>query len=153
MADIQLEGMPELVAKLNELGKKGIRVQNRAILAAAKPILDAAVANAPRKTGKGAAGLKMGRIQNIGSLKRVLVGITKGDISEIYYMKFQEFGAQAHTIRIDPRRKAAGGILKNVRDISHPGTKAHPFMGPAYEGHKAEAIRIMGQEFRKGLGI
>jgi len=127
MAEIELQGMQELLNSLTDLGKRGKRIENKALLAAAKPILDAAVANAPVKSGKGQAGLKIGRIKSKGDTKTVLIGIGKGDISEIFYMKFHEFGTSK--------------------------MPAHPFLQPAYESKKAEAIRILKEEFRRGLGL
>jgi len=129
MATLEVKGMQELLDKLTKLGKKGSRIENKAILAAAKPILDAAVStNAFRdRTGKGRAGLKINRVKSKGDTKTVLIGIEKGDISEIFYMKFLEFGTSKMSAR--------------------------PYLGPAYEAHKAEAIEIIKSEFKKGLGI
>lgn len=119
--------MQELIDRLTELGKRGSRIGNKALLAAAKPILDDAVTNAPFLTGDGQAGLKISRVKTKGDTKTVLIGIDKGDISEIFYMKFHEFG----TSKMGER----------------------PFLGPAYERNKGEAIRILKYEFRRGLGL
>lgn len=127
MAEIEMQGMQELLDKLTELGKKGSRIENQALLKAAKPILDDAVSNAPTRTGKGRAGLKTSRPKSKGDTKHVLVGINEGDISEIFYMKFHEFGTSKMS--------------------------AKPFLGPAYEKNKDEAIRILKNEFREGLGL
>ena len=129
MAEIELQGMQELIDKLTELGKKGSRIENKALLAAAKPILDDAVAtNAFNdRSGKGRAGIKISRVKTKGDTKTVLIGIEKGDISEIFYLKFLEFGTSK--------------------------MPARPFLGPAYERNKGEAIRILKYEFRKGLGL
>lgn len=155
MADIELKGMKELLDKLTELGKKGARIENKALLAAAQPILDAAISNAPVLTGKGKAGLAISRVKTKGDTKNVLIGIEKADMSDIFYMKFIEFGASAHQIRIGNKGKVAGGILKSTKNtpIQHPGTVAQPFLGPAYESKKGEAIEILKSEFRKGLGL
>ena len=129
MAELEVKGMQELLNKLTELGKKGSRIENKALLAAAKPILDAATStNVFRDiTGKGRAGLKISRVKSKGDTKTVLIGIEKNDISEIFYMKFIEFGTSKMTAR--------------------------PFLQPAYEANKSEAMNIMKSEFKKGLGL
>jgi len=127
MAEIELQGMQELLNRLTELGKKGKRIENKALLAASKPILDEMAANAPYLTGDGQAALKTSRVKSKGDTKTVLIGIEKGDISEVFYMKFHEFGTSK--------------------------MPAKPFMQPAYESKKAEAIRILKEEFRRGLGL
>ena len=127
MAEIELQGMQGLLNSLTELGRKGSRIENKALKAAAKPILDAAVANAPVLSGAGKAGLKISRVKTKGDTKTVLIGIGKGDISEIFYMKFLEFGTSK--------------------------MPARPFLQPAYESKKNEAIRILKEEFQKGLGL
>jgi len=127
MAQIEIQGMQELLNKLTELGKKGKRIENKALLAAAKPILEVMVSNAPHDSGDGQAALKTSRVYSKGDTKRVLIGIEKGDISEVFYMKFHEFGTSK--------------------------MPAKPFMQPAYEAKKGESIEILKEEFRKGLGL
>jgi len=129
MAEIELQGMQELLNSLNELGRRGSRIENKALLAAAKPILDDATATNVfnDKSGRGRAGLKISRVKSKGDTKTVLIGIEKGDISEIFYMKMVEFGTSK--------------------------MPARPFLGPAYERNKGEAIRILKYEFRRGLGL
>ena len=129
MADIELQGMQELLDSLTALGRRGSRIENKALKAAAKPILDAATStNAfSDRSGEGRSGLKISRVKTKGDTKTVLVGIEKGDISEIFYMKFLEFGTSK--------------------------MPARPFLQPAYESKKSEAIRILKEEFQKGLGL
>jgi len=127
MADLEVEGMNELLAKVNELGKRGNTIQNKALLKAAEPILEDAIKNAPEMTGKGKIGLKISRPKFKGDTKYVLIGIGKGDISEIFYMKFHEFGTS-----------------KIV---------AKPYLGPAYEKNKNRAIEIIKEEVRRGLNL
>jgi HK97 gp10 family phage protein len=141
MAEIELQGMQELLDQLTALGRRGARIENKALLAAAKPILDEAVMNAPIRTGGGAAGLAISRVKTKGDEKHVLIGIEKADMSEIFYMKFIEFGSSPHR------------IIRNGVGRDHPGTNAEPFLGPAYESKKGEAISILKEEFRKGLGL
>ena len=129
MAEIELQGMQELLNSLTELGRRGSRIENKALLAAAKPILDEATSTSAFNdvSGEGRAGLKISRVRSKGDTKHVLIGIEKGDISEIFYMKFLEFGTSK--------------------------MPARPFLQPAYESKKGEAIRILKEEFQKGLGL
>ena len=92
MSNIEFKGMDELLRKLEELGVKGSKIANKALVRAAKPILESATKNAPKKTGKGKCGIKTSRPVAKGNTKYVVIGIDKGDISEVYYMKFHEFG-------------------------------------------------------------
>lgn len=155
MADMKLEGMEELLKEVAELGRKGSKIENNALIKAAQPILDDAVRDAPKLSGDGKSGLKIGRPITKGDSKYVLVGLQKGDISEIFYMKFQEWGASPHQIEANNAKKVAGGILRSTKNksILHPGTVARPFLGPAYERNKSKAIEIIKDELRKGLGL
>lgn len=127
MADMKLEGMDSLLNAVKELGRKGARIENTALLKAAEPILDDAVSNAPENTGKGKRGLKIGRPRSKGDTKYILVGIQKGDNSEIFYMKFHEWG----TTKLPAR----------------------PYLGPALEKNKDKAIAIIKDELKRGLGL
>ncbi len=127
MAKIELEGMQELLDNLQQLGQKATRIENQALIKAAEPILTDAVQNAPEKTGKGKRGLKISRPRKQGEEKYVLVGIDRGDISEIFYMKFHEFGTSK--------------------------MKARPFLGPAYEKNRNKAVEIIRDEIRRGLRL
>ncbi len=127
VAKIELEGIQELLDNLQQLGQKASRIENQALTKAAGPILADAVQNAPEKTGRGKRGLKISRPRKKGEKKYVLVGIDRGDISEIFYMKFHEFGTSK--------------------------MKARPFLGPAYEKHKQKAVEIIRDELRRGLGL
>ena len=127
MAKIELEGMQELLDNLQQLGQKASRIENQALTKAAEPILADAVQNAPEKTGRGKRGLTISRPRKQGEGRYVLVGLDRGDISEIFYMKFHEFGTSK--------------------------MKARPFLGPAYEKNKNKAVEIIRNELRRGLGL
>jgi len=127
VAEMEVQGMQQLMDKIQELGKQGKKIENKALLKAAEPILADAISNAPERTGRGKAGLKISRPKKKGDSKIVLIGIEKGDMSEIFYMKFHEFG----TSRMP----------------------AKPYLGPAYERNKSKAIDIIKTEVRRGLGL
>lgn len=124
---MELKGMDELQRRIEEMGRKGARISNEALKKGAQPILDEAKLNAPKDTGKGVEGLTIGRPRKKGDKRSVLVGIDRGDISEVFYMKFHEFGTSKMTAR--------------------------PFLGPAYEKNKDKASKIIMDEIKKGLGL
>lgn len=127
--DLEVSGMSELIAKAQEIGRKGKSIQNKALLAGAQPILNEAVQTTSftDRTGRLRKDLKISRPKSKGDTKYVLVGIDKSDISEVFYGKFIEFGT------------------------SHQPAK--PYLAPAYENHKEEAKEIIKQTLKEGLGL
>jgi HK97 gp10 family phage protein len=129
VAELELQGMQELMAALQSISGKSKSIQNKALKKAAKPILDDATRTTTFKdvSGAGRTGLKISRPKSKGDVTTVLIGVDKADISEIFYMKMVEFGT-----------------TKMV---------ARPFLTNAYLNNKTEAIRILREELRKGLGL
>nr|WP_205610233.1 MULTISPECIES: HK97-gp10 family putative phage morphogenesis protein [Clostridium] len=124
---MELDGLDELIRKVQDMGKAGVRVENAALKKAGELIVEEAKNNVPVKTEKLKKGLKVSGVRKKGGNKFVLAGIQKGDNSKIFYGKFLEFGTSK--------------------------MKAQPFMGPAYESKKEEAKEIIKDELRKGLGL
>ncbi|SHH05918.1 HK97-gp10 family putative phage morphogenesis protein [Tepidibacter thalassicus] len=127
MAEFKLEGLKELEQKLQEMGNKTSRIENKAIKKAAEPILEDAKANAPVDTGRLREGLKISNIKTKNGEKYVEVGITKGDNSEMFYGKFIEWGTSK--------------------------MPAKPYLAPAYEKNKSKIKEIIIKELKKGLGL
>ncbi|MDU7250842.1 MAG: HK97 gp10 family phage protein [Clostridium sp.] len=127
MASMELNGLDELIRKVQDMGKAGVRVENAALKKAGELIVEEAKNNVPVKTEKLKKGLKVSGVRKKGGNKFVLAGIQKGDNSKIFYGKFLEFGTSK--------------------------MKAQPFMGPAYESKKEEAKEIIKDELKKGLGL
>lgn len=119
--------MEQLIRKIEDMGKAGARVENEALKKAGEVILNEAKNNAPQKTGKLKEGLKVSSVRKKNDNKYVLVGIQKGDNSNIFYGKFLEFGTSK--------------------------MPAKPFMAPAYESKKEEVKEIIKEELRRGLGL
>lgn len=127
--DVEIKGMDELLERLKEMGVKSSKIQNTALKKAAEPIFEDAVSTTAFKdrTGKGRAGIKIGRPKTKGDTKYILVGIDRSDNSEIFYMKFIEYGTSK--------------------------MPARPFIRPAFLRNKDKAYEIMKEEIRKGLGL
>lgn len=129
MSSMELEGMDELIKKIDEMGRKGTRIESQALKKAGEVIADEFKRTSAfqDKTGKLREGLKVSGIRSSKGVKHVLVGIQKGDNSKVFYGKFLEYGTSKMS--------------------------AKPFMGPAYESKKKEAEQIIKDEIRKGLNI
>lgn len=128
-ADLEVAGMSELVDRIQELGKQSTKIQNQALLKAAEPVLNEAVKTTTfnDRTGRLRKGLKISRPKSKGDTRYVLIGIDKSNVSLIFYGKFHEFGTSKEP--------------------------AKPFLGPAYERHKSEALEIIKNELRQALGL
>ncbi|HCL4447466.1 MULTISPECIES: HK97-gp10 family putative phage morphogenesis protein [Clostridium] len=127
MASMELDGMDNLIRKIEDMGKAGTRIENKALKKAGELIVEEAKNNVPFRKGKLKEGLKVSGVRKKNGNKFVLAGIQKGDNSKIFYGKFLEFGTSK--------------------------MKARPFMGPAYESKKEEAKEVIKDELRKGLGL
>ncbi|KIN79924.1 HK97-gp10 family putative phage morphogenesis protein [Clostridium botulinum] len=127
MASMELDGMDSLIRRIEEMGKAGTRIENKALKKAGELIVEEAKNNVPVKTEKLKKGLKVSGVRKKNGNKFVLAGIQKGDNSKIFYGKFLEFGTSK--------------------------MKARPFMGPAYESKKEEAKEIIKQELKNALNL
>ncbi len=126
-----LEGMDDIVKKLEAMGKKAGRIENQALRSAAEPVLkdmkDKINEKELIRTGKLKEGLKISKVKKKLGTKYVEVGIGKGDISNIFYGKFLEWG----TSKIE----------------------ATPFMQPAIENNQEQIKETIKAELKKGLGL
>lgn len=125
MAEIELTGVDEILNKLQGMGENVGRLENKALKNAAEPLLQDAKANVPVRTGKLKEGINIGKIKNKGGVKYILVGVERGDNSEIFYGKFIEFGTSKRA--------------------------AQPFLQPAYEKNKNRIKEIIAETLKEGL--
>jgi HK97 gp10 family phage protein len=114
---------------------------------AAKPIIQKAQELAPKEDGdlQKAIGTVPGRGQGKG--EQVYIGPRRGGRFKGYAGHLVEYGTAPHLIRA----KAAGGQLHLrgnvfVEKVHHPGATAKPFMRPAFDSKKDEAIGIIKDE-------
>ena len=125
MADIELTGVDEILNKLQQMGINISRLENKALKNAAEPVLQDAKANVPVRTGKLKKGLKITNVKKKEGVKYILVGVDRGDNSEIFYEKFIEFGTSKMSAR--------------------------PFLQPAYEKNKDNIRKTIANTLNGGL--
>jgi len=87
VASIELTGVDEILNKLQQMGVNISRLENKALKNAAEPVLEDAKANVPVRTGKLKKGLKITNVKKKEGVKYILVGVDRGDNSEIFYGK------------------------------------------------------------------
>jgi len=125
VADIELTGVDEILNKLQQMGANISRLENKALRNAAEPVLEDAKANVPVRTGKLKKGLKITNVKKKEGIKYILVGVDRGDNSEIFYSKFIEFGTSKMSAR--------------------------PFLQPAYEKNKDNIQKTIANTLKEGL--
>jgi HK97 gp10 family phage protein len=123
VANLELEGIENLITEVENLGAKGARIENKALREAGEVVREAIKQEAPRKTGTLKKSIEVSRVKNKDGAKYVEVGPGK----EGYYGKFLEFG----TVKM----------------------KAKPFMAPGYEKSKEKAMGEIEKNLKEGLGL
>ena len=115
--------------KLEALGRKGTRIENKALEEGAEPILQEMVKNCPVRTGKAKKHLTKSKPKKEKGIQIVKIGVQKSDNSEAFYLKFYEWGTSKQIAR--------------------------PFMRPAFENKRKEALEItkgiIREEIRKWI--
>lgn len=121
---MKVEGMENLLAEIERLGREGSKIENRALKEAGDAVKTSIQNEAPIRSGKLKGSITVSRVKSKGGIKQVEVGPEGKDV---YYKTFVEFG----TVKM----------------------KANPFMSRGYESSKGEAERTIEEEIRKGLGL
>ncbi|BAU27631.1 HK97 gp10 family phage protein [Aneurinibacillus soli] len=142
MATMEVQGMQQLLDKLQSLGNKAKTVESRALKEGAEVLRSEIEARAPRspsprqpkgktqtwRTGKHAAdNIKIGPVKVINGAKLLEIGIQKNDNSHYFYMKFKEWGTSKMS--------------------------AEPFMEPAVTEKQSEAVQRVKEVILGALGI
>lgn len=125
--DLDFSSIDKLQKRLDDMGRKGSKLENEALIAGAEVINKEIVDNAPERTGHAKKFLKVSKVSKEKGMKIVKVGISKGDNSEAFYLKFHEYGTSRMVAR--------------------------PFMRPAFERKRKEAFEKTHEVIRKGLGL
>lgn len=123
MAGIELEGMQELLNRLESMGKEGKKIENNALKQAGEVLKEEIQNNAPIDSGNLKENIEMSNIKKNKDGSYVQVGTN----DKSWYGKFVEFG----TTKMG----------------------ANPFMSRSFETKKDEVQEIIKDEVRKGLGL
>lgn len=117
MAKIELEGMQELIDKVNKLGSEGNKIKKAALEKSADIVKESMEKKAPRsKESKRhmADNIKVSEMENSNGVDYIKIGPDKGDISEFYYSKFTEWG----TSKIPAQHWASKSVKENQKKIN-----------------------------------
>ncbi len=165
MDDVKIEGMEEILKKLNKLPEKIMEnVMTSAIRAGAKSIVTEAKRNVPSQYGelKESIGIKKAskpkvyrktlKIFKISPMKKTIT--KKGIRGEVdgWYARFLEFGTYAHLDH--PMKKQRTGKLGKKRAAivaKGGGIRPHPFMRIAYEKEGMNAIKVIREYMKKRI--
>lgn len=118
MAKIELEGMQELIDKVNKLGAKGEIIKKKTLDKAGKLVKTSMEKKAPRSqvTKKHMAdNIKVSDIEKENGVDFVEIGPNKGDNSEFFYSKFSEWGTSSQPAQ----HWAENSVLENKREINN----------------------------------
>lgn len=84
--DVELIGLDELLKKTEELGRKGSRIENKALIEAGDLMAKEMKKEAPRRTGRLIESIERSNVKSSKKIKRVEVG------PKIYYARFVNNG-------------------------------------------------------------
>ncbi|NNV07498.1 hypothetical protein ETC03_14195 [Geobacillus sp. MMMUD3] len=126
----KLEGMQELLKKLETLGNEAEQVKQEALMAGAKVVQEAASQKAPRDTGKLAESIVISDIKEDGT-------VDIGPDRDRFYGLFVEFGRKA-------------GEKKGRK---YPKSSPHPFLQPAFEENIDRVQDEMADVIRRELRL
>lgn len=130
----------ELVAKLKKLeAVAGVTTLRKALLRGSKPIRAEAQATAPVLTGK----LKS-KIRSVSKVAR-RYGVLCYVMVKVRYAHLVEFGTAPHFMG-----KQGGGKSVLGRKV-HPGAAARPFLRPAFDTKKGEAVAETREALRAAV--
>lgn len=117
MAKIELEGMQELIDRVNKLGEKGEVIKKNTLIKAGTLVKNAMEKKAPRSILNKkhmADNIKMSDIEKENGVDYIKIGPNKGDNSEFFYSKFTEWG----TTKIPAQHWAENSVLENKKEMN-----------------------------------
>lgn len=117
MAKIELEGMQELIDKVNKLGSEGNKIKKAALEKSAAIVKESMEKKAPRSEENKehmADHIEISDIETSDGVDYIKIGPDKGDISEFYYSKFTEWG----TSKIPAQHWASKSVKENQKKIN-----------------------------------
>ncbi len=157
--DFELAGFDQVNKLFKTLpAKLEKRVLMGALRAAGRVIIKDARTRIPDRSGRlsKALGTKTASKRQGATLQVGVIDRGKG--ADAFYAHLVEFGTKAHTI---PYRKKSGKLSRNkkalsfggktVERVAHPGSKAHPFLRPAFDATHEAATNKFAEQLHRGL--
>ena len=124
--DLDFSCIEEFQKKVEKLGKKVSKIEDKALEAGAEPILKEMIEKCPVRTGKARSHLKLSKPKKLKGVKTIKIGVNKEDNSEAFYLKFYEWGTSR-------------------------GQIARPLMRPSFEDKKVEALKATTRVMKEGI--
>jgi HK97 gp10 family phage protein len=118
VAKIELEGMQELIDRVNKLGAKGEIIKKKALDKAGNLVKGSMEKKAPRSSLSKkhmADNIKVSDIEKENGVDFIEIGPNKGDNSEFFYSKFSEWGTSSQPAQ----HWAENSVLENKREINN----------------------------------
>lgn len=157
--EFKVEGLEGIHRNLGRVSAAvGDKAMTRALIAAVRPMQDDARARAP--VGRGDRRKKNGR--SLGHMRdsiktRVLktgepgeVAVWMGPSKAHFWAKFVEFGTQPHPGRAAKLKVGSSRRRRAYR--GHPGTKAQPFLRPAFDANVERVPAAFGEAMWQEIG-
>ena len=117
MARLELQGMEELIDRVNKMGARGTAIKKKALDKAGALVKSSMEKKAPRSELSKrhmADNIKVSEVEQENGVDYIKIGPNKGDNSEFFYSKFTEFG----TSKIPAQHWAENSVLENKRIIN-----------------------------------
>lgn len=153
---IELVGKKQIAKKLKALsGKAAGSIARRSGSAGARVIRNEARRQVPEDSGnlKKAINVRVKQFRNKSGF-HFYIAVDRGGKAKYdgWYAHFIEYGVQPHEIK--PSKKAiklnvSGDVLRAY--ANHPGIPAQPFMRPAFDSKRNEAVKVIGSKLWDNL--
>lgn len=158
--DVRVDGLAELLRTLQqlpiEIAAKGGGPVRSALFKAAKVVRDAAIAKAPLRTGALRKAIYVYRDrspESAGVAERYLVGVRKVRLSKKERKQLRAMLGAMRAQGVEARVVAVEGDPYYWRflEFGTASTTARPFLRPALEEHRGEAVEVFRMEFMKSV--
>lgn len=144
MAQWELEGMDQLLRRINNIGQRvSGELEEKALIEGAKIIRDSGESKARKLTGN----LKANII--VSDVKDGKVDIGPDQQGDAFYGYFLEFGRSAGTKKRGKKRQSRG----EKAQYNYPAMPAYPFMQPAFEENINNVQKEMARVIKRGLNL
>ena len=141
--EVKIEGLPELIAEMKGLGLRVNSNLRAAMRLGMKVIQTEAEMNARAITKH-----KATRIEATSRVQEGKVSVELHVAKKRFYLGFFETGVQPHEIKGSPLVFEGDKGLIVIGGVNHPGMPAQPWLRPAVDSKKDEAVGVIGDALR-----